>query len=85
MIHKDQIDGYEGSPTDLAEAIGNLKYDALANFLALLAAKIEKDGQKDHSRGRIQLATSLGNCAFHLKKAKLAIDKAWKISAPYMK
>ena len=46
MIHKDQIDGYEGSPADLAEAIGDLKYDALANFLALLAAKIEKDGLK---------------------------------------
>ena len=85
MIHKDQIDGYEGSPADLVEAIGNLKYDALANFLALLAAKIEQDGQNDCRRGRVQLAASLENCTSHLEKAKLAIDKPSKISAPYMK
>lgn len=85
MIHKDQIDGYEGSSVELAEAIGDLKYDTLANFLTLLAAEIEKDGAKDRSRGRVQLAASLENCTLHLQKAKLAIDKAWKISAPYMK
>ena len=85
MIHKDQIDGYKGSPTDLAEAIGDLKYDALANFLELLAAKIEKDAAKDRSRGRVQLATSLEKSAAHLVTAKLNIDIAWRISAPYMK
>lgn len=85
MIHKDQIDGYEGSPADLAEAIGDLKYDALANFLALLAAKIEKDGAKDRNRGRIQLATSLEESAKNLRSAKSSIDIAWQISAPYMK
>jgi len=62
-----------------------LKYDALANFLALLAAKIEKDGAKDSNRGRIQLATSLEKSAQHLVAAKSSIAIAWRISAPYMK
>ncbi len=85
MIHKDQIDGYKGSPADLAAAIGDLKYDALADFLALLATKIAKDGTKDRNRGRIQLATSLETSAQHLLSAKSSMDIAWKISAPYMK
>ncbi|MFK7978790.1 MAG: hypothetical protein AB8G86_02310 [Saprospiraceae bacterium] len=85
MIHKDQIDGYDGSPSDLATAIGDLKYDALAEFLSLLATKIAKDGAKDRSRGRVQLATSLENSAQHLLVAKSNMDMAWRISAPYMK
>jgi len=85
IIHKDELDGYEGSSEDLAEAIGDLKYDALANFLALLAAKIQKDGGKDRSRGRVQLASSLEKSAQHLLAAKSNRDIAWKISAPYMK
>jgi len=30
----------------LAEEIGNLRYDALANFLELLANKLEADGKR---------------------------------------
>ena len=85
MTHKDRIDNYDGSPADLAEAIGDLKYDALADFLQLLAEKIQKDGAKDRSRDRVQLATNLEKSAEYLLVAKSNINIAWKISAPYMK
>lgn len=85
MIHKDEVENYQGSMEELAEEVGNLKYDALANFLALLSEKIEKDGAKDASRGRIQLAGNLQVCAEKLKEAQSSIDKAWIISEPYMK
>lgn len=69
----------------LAEEIGDLRYDALAEFLGLLAAKMQNDGDKDKSRGRTQLAESLHTCADRLTAARSAIDKAWRISEPYMK
>lgn len=85
MIHKSHIEGYNGSMEILAEEIGNLKYDALAEFLDLLAAKIERDGDKDRSRGQVKLANHLQSCSVKLTEAKLSIDKAWGICKPYTK
>ncbi|MCC3405754.1 MAG: hypothetical protein JGK17_09210 [Microcoleus sp. PH2017_10_PVI_O_A] len=47
MIHPQNVEKYAGNLTELAEDVGNLKYDALAEFLHVLSAKIEKDGAKD--------------------------------------
>lgn len=76
MIHKTEIEKYKGTPNDLVEEIGNLRYDALTNFLDKLAQKIEEDGQKDANRGRLKLATNLQNCANKLKESVKEIDKA---------
>jgi len=57
----------------------------LADFLGLLATKMEKDSAKDRNRGRVQLATSLEKSAQHLLAAKSSINIAWRISAPYVK
>lgn len=84
MIHKTKISKYNNLD-DLAEEIGDLRYDALANFIGLLADKIERDGDKDQSRNRVKLAGNLHDCANQLKKAKSSIDRAWKICEPYMK
>ncbi len=85
MIHKDTIDNYSGSMQDLAEDLGNLKYDALGDFLELLAAKIQKDGNKDRSRGRVKLAADLQNCSNNLMKSAKSAHQAWIICEPYMK
>lgn len=85
MLHKDEVENYSGTMQELAEEVGNLKYDALANFLDLLSQKIENDGMKDAERKRFQLAKQLQTCADSLREAKVVIDKAWKISAPYIK
>ncbi len=84
MIHPQNVEKYAGDLTELAEDIGNLKYDALAEFLHALSAKIEKDGAKDKARGRIQLSSSLHACSAHLSEAALSIEQAWRISKPYM-
>jgi len=57
----------------------------LADFLGLLATKMEKDSAKDRNRGRVQLATNLEKSAQHLLAAKSSINIAWRISAPYVK
>lgn len=77
MIHKDNIDKYNGSMDDLIEDIGNLKYDALSDFLMKLSEKIEKDGNADFKRKRFKLAKEL-------KQASVHINNAWIISKPFM-
>ena len=85
MVHKSMVGNYSGTMEALAEDIGNLKYDALSEFLQLLADKIELDGDKDKSRNRLKLAKNLHNCADRLREGKEAIDKAWIICEPYTK
>lgn len=83
MIHKKIVDEYPGTLAGLAEDIGNLRYDALADFLHLLSEKIAADGEKDHSRGRLKLAGRLFACAEQLKGCEADIRKAWVICEPY--
>lgn len=83
MIHKSEITNYSGSMEALAEEIGNLKYDALARFLELLAQKIAADGQKDEARNRIKLSTNLYKTAEKLLESKAYVEKAWVICKPY--
>lgn len=85
MIHKSAIEKYAGSMEELVEEIGNLKYDALANFLELLANKIQEDGKKDEERNRIKLSNHLFKSAEKLKESKASIDKAWVICEPFTK
>jgi hypothetical protein len=85
MIHTSEVTNYPGSMEELIEEIGNLKYDALAQFLELLAHKIETDGKKDEGRNRIKLSGNLYKSADKLKESAAYIQTAWVICKPYMK
>lgn len=84
MIHKTTVEKYNGTLTDLAEDLGNLRYDALVDFLQHLSAKIERDAAQDQAKGRPQLATALRGCSEKLSAASLDIATAWKICDPYL-
>ena len=85
MIHKSVVENYSGSIEELVVEIGDLRYDALSEFLELLAIKIRKDGDKDKSRNRIRLAKHLYESSDKLIESKSSIDKAWIICEPYTK
>jgi hypothetical protein len=82
--HTKQIRHYGESHEKLAEDIGDLYYDSLADFFRLLAAKLKKDGASDKSRGRIKLSNELFACSEKLSEAAQHIDIAWKICEPYV-
>lgn len=84
MKHTKQVKNYQGSHLQLAEEIGDLYYDSLADLLRLLSEKIADDGDKDAARGRKRLATALHACAGHLTEAAAEIDAAWVICKPYV-
>lgn len=83
MKHKTEIDGYK-TMVELCEEIGNLRYDALADFLSLLDSKLSKDGVADFGRGRLKLGGALIEASEGIRKARDSIRTAWKISAPHM-
>ena len=85
MIHRSLPPHYPGDLASLAEEIGNLKYDALAEFLRLLSAKIDGDAAKDQARGRVRLAAELRSAAGRIGSAEVPIEHAWKICRPFMK
>jgi len=84
MVHPDKVDRYSGTLDDLAEDLGNLRYDALGEFLRLLAAKIDRDAGTDEKRGRTQLSAALRNAAGLLAGAATDIQLAWRISEPHL-
>ncbi len=84
MKHTHSVVPYQGAHDQLAEDLGNLYYDALAEFLALFAAKIARDAEADRGRGRPKLAGELGACAEHLDAAARHIQAAWDICQPHV-
>jgi hypothetical protein len=44
MKHETEVKKYNGSTHELAEDIGNLRYDSLAQLLFKLSVKLEQDG-----------------------------------------
>ncbi len=85
MKHTKQVKNYSESHETLAESIGDLYYDSLADFLRLLADKMYRDGEADKGRGRVKLAAELLACGQTLREAAKHIDIAWKICKPYMR
>lgn len=68
----------------LTKELGDLRYDALKDFLNKLSDKIARDAEKDYSGGRNALGDSLARASECISSAAVKIDKAWKISEPFM-
>ncbi len=84
MKHAHTVNRYSSTHEQLAEDIGNLYYDALAEFLRLFSDKLARDAIADHGRGRPKLANELEAGAQHLAAASQHIESAWRICKPYV-
>jgi hypothetical protein len=84
MIHRTDVERYPGSLAALAADVGDLRYDALADFLQALAAKLAADGDADAGRGRAELAVALRSASDAVGAAATNIEQAWVICAPRM-
>ena len=81
--HADRV-SYDGGTAKLAVDLGNLRYDALADFLGRLSAKLAVDSEADAGRGRVKLAGELAEAAAHVASASKCIEAAWRIAEPHM-
>lgn len=84
MKHTVTVPHYNGSHQQLAEQMGDLYYNALAELLTMLADKLERDAAKDNARGRLKLASELAGASTAIKAAAAHINTAWRICEPYM-
>lgn len=84
MKHTTTVPHYNGSHQQLAEEIGDLYYDSLAELLWKLGEKLERDASSDHQRGRMKLTAELAAAADHLYAAAERIASAWLICKPYV-
>jgi hypothetical protein len=80
--HKTEIEGY--TLQELAIKLGDLRYDHLSIFLALLSEKIEFDSVKDQQRQRYKLAGQLHLAHARIQVASHAISDAWDVCKPHM-
>lgn len=69
----------------LAEMVGDLHYETLADFLVELQCKFIRDAGKDEMAGRLKLAECLDEAAAHTNWVAAEIKNAWEISQPFMK
>lgn len=83
MKHNTHIEHYT-SNKELAEAIGNLRYDALNEFFKELKHKFVKDSENDLRKGRKKLSDELMDISARLRNAERSAEKAWEICKPYM-
>lgn len=83
--HAITLRNYNGDLEQLAEELGDLFYDSLADFLHLFSEKIHRDAESDAWRKRPKLAGHLLACSRHLQQASAEIDKAWQICKPHVK
>ena len=82
--HKKDLFGHSDMK-EVAEAIGDLHYETLAELIDQLSKKISLDGLKDETHGRVELAANLFMVAGHLAKAHVFASWAYEISKPFMK
>ena len=83
MKHSDNIKHYDDIEK-LAEALGDLYYDSLADFLNLLSDKILRDGNADMRRNRPELSGHLIECSRHIENASTEVQRAWEICKPHV-
>ncbi len=81
--HKKDVHGVTDMKL-LAEAVGDLHYQTLAEFIGRLGTKLYKDGLKVRMNNREKLGYALTDASDELMKAGLRISEAWKISKPFM-
>ena len=80
--HKTKIKGY--TLKTLAKKIGDLRYDALSEFLNALADKIQEDSKRDKKAKKLKLAKELNDAQEYIRMADDHIHDALVISLPRM-
>lgn len=79
------VEGYDGTPEELAASIGKMRYDKIAEVLQYLAEDLERQSERDRTAGRTKLAGMLQENSAQLRVAGLQMDKIYKLCEPYMK
>lgn len=81
--HSKQVAGISDMKL-LAENIGDLHYETLAELFHELQEKFDRDYQRDSKAGYAQLAMCLWDASIDCGSVSLYIKNAWRISKTFM-
>jgi putative IMPACT (imprinted ancient) family translation regulator len=81
--HKKDIAGITDMKV-LAEMIGDLHYETLAELFKELSKKFNQDSRKDWKNKRVQLSIRLKDASISTKSTFISINQLWQISEPFM-
>jgi hypothetical protein len=81
--HKKEVGGISDMKV-LAEAIGDLHYEAMAELFGHLSSKIFKDAEKDERAKRWALSGILYELNYTLNICHGLAERAWKLCKPFM-
>ncbi len=84
MKHPSHVEGFEGTLEELAKRIGNMKYDAVRDFVDAIAKDIRRQADGDSWGNRPRLAKQHYETAAYLESARDALGAAWTICEQYM-
>jgi hypothetical protein len=82
MKHTTQLRGFS-SPGQFAEEFGNMRYDAMTEYLEALAVKLRRDSLADYERERYKLSSRLTTAAGIIQMLSSTLQQAWTICEPY--
>ncbi len=82
--HRTTKDVFGMSPQELAQKLGGLRYDSLADVMAEMGLKLALDSAADAQGGRAILSTHLAAAACAMNDAYEHCKKAWSICKPHM-
>jgi hypothetical protein len=82
--HPDHVVGWSGSVEELAQAIGNMRYDAMAQLIHLLSQDILTQAKADAERNRVKLAVQLEDVWDNLVLTQASLQATWAICKPFM-
>lgn len=85
MKHPLSVEGYDGSLRELAQAIGKMRYDRVAEFLGEFAEEFERQHEGDKAKGRARLAVLLKTVSEELELTQKQVEKIWHLCEPYMR
>ena len=86
MSHPLNVPKYDGTNTELARDITNMRYDAMAALFSDIASYLAGDSEADFDRGNPQLSEGLElTAASQFITSDIAKNNVWKVCRPYMK
>ena len=85
MNHLMQVKNYSGNLKELAEEIGNMRYDTLEEFYKILSDKFNSDSRHDAILGHQQVSSKLKKIVEYHQMIQEEFSSLWKICEKYMK
>ncbi len=83
--HPTTIEGFDGTIEALAQRVGRMRYDKVAEFLDYFGKELKRQANGDRQRGRVKLADILDEMTETVKGLRFKMERIFALCKPFMK